>query len=91
MILLIQVVRYAQTYHFDPLPCPEFDHYINLPASVDRHSPIAIFDLFFTPEQMQILVENTNKNGPFHEMGPVPTLKMDCTLDCKTLQRPAHY
>jgi hypothetical protein len=56
--------------HFDPLPCPEFEHRIHLPASVDPHSPIAIFDLFFTPEQMRILVENTNKSGPFHEMGP---------------------
>ena len=26
--------------HFTPLPCPEFDYYINLPASVNRHSPI---------------------------------------------------
>jgi hypothetical protein len=56
--------------HFDPLPCLEFEHRIHLPASVDPHSPIAIFDLFFTPEQMRILVENTNKSGPFHEMGP---------------------
>jgi len=55
--------------HFDLLPCPEFDYYINLPASVDWHSPIAIFDLFFTLEQMRILVENTNKSRPFHEMG----------------------
>jgi len=56
--------------HFTPLPCPEFDYCINLPASVDRHSPIAIFDLFFAPEQMRILVENTNINRPFHQMGP---------------------
>jgi len=56
--------------HFDPLPCPEFEFRIALPASVDRHSPIDIFDLFFALEQMQILVENTNKSGPFHEMGP---------------------
>jgi len=56
--------------HFEPLPCPEFEHSVALPASVDRHSPIAIFDLFFTPEQMEILVQNTNKHGPFHEMGP---------------------
>jgi hypothetical protein len=56
--------------HFDPLPCLEFGHRIHLPASIDPHSPIAIFDLFFTPEQMRILVENTNKSGPFYEMGP---------------------
>jgi hypothetical protein len=41
--------------HFDPLPCPEFEYCINLP--VDPHGPIAIFDLFFTPEQMRILVK----------------------------------
>src|ERR1700736_1933438 len=56
--------------HFDPLQCPEFEYSINLPASVDPHSPIAIFDLFFTPEQMRILAENTNKAGPFHQIGP---------------------
>src|SRR5438552_18241607 len=56
--------------HFNLLQCPEFEHCINLPASVDRHSPISIFDLFFAPEQMRILVENTNKSGPFHQIGP---------------------
>jgi hypothetical protein len=56
--------------YFTLLPCSEFDYYINLPASVDRHSPIAIFDLFFVPEQMCILVKNTNKSRPFHQMGP---------------------
>ena len=30
--------------HFDPPSCPKFDYYINLPASVDQHSPITIFD-----------------------------------------------
>jgi hypothetical protein len=55
--------------HFDPLPCPEFEYSINLPASVDRRSLIAIFDLFFTPEQMRILVESTNISRPYYEMG----------------------
>ena len=50
---------------FDPLPCPEFDYYASLPVSVDQQSLIAIFDLCFTPTQMRILVENTNKNGAF--------------------------
>jgi hypothetical protein len=57
--------------HFTPLQCPDFEHRINLPASVDRHSPIAIFDLFFTPEQMLFLAENTNKSGPYwSKIGP---------------------
>jgi hypothetical protein len=63
--------------HFDPLPCPEFEHRIHLPASVDPHSLIAIFDLFFTPEQMRTLVENTNKSGAFHEMGPHNTQSLE--------------
>jgi hypothetical protein len=55
--------------HFDLLLCLEFEYSINLPASVDRRSLIAIFDLFFTPEQMRILVKNTNISGPYYEMG----------------------
>jgi hypothetical protein len=46
--------------HFTTLQCPEFEYCINLPPNVDAHDPIAIFDLFFTLEQMLILVENTN-------------------------------
>jgi hypothetical protein len=52
--------------HFTLLPCLEFDYYINLLVSVNQHSLIAIFNLFFALEQMHILVENTNKSGPFH-------------------------
>jgi hypothetical protein len=38
--------------HFDPLPYPEFEFRIALPASVDRQSLIDIFDLFSILEQM---------------------------------------
>jgi len=51
--------------YFTPLKCPEFDFRINLPPDVNTHDPIAIFDLFFTPEQMLILVENTNRYRPY--------------------------
>jgi hypothetical protein len=51
--------------HFTPLQYPEFDFCINLLAGVDPHDPIAIFNLFFTPEQMLILVKNTNRNRPY--------------------------
>jgi hypothetical protein len=44
----------------------KFDYYINLSVSVDRHSSIAIFDLFFTLEQIYIFVKNINKNRPFY-------------------------
>jgi len=57
--------------HFTPLKCPEFDFRVNLPPHVNAHDPIAIFDLFFTPKQMLILVENTNRSGPYsHRIGP---------------------
>jgi hypothetical protein len=51
--------------HFTPLKCSEFEFQIALPLDVDAHDPVAIFDLFFTQEQMYILVENTNKAGPY--------------------------
>ena len=57
--------------YFTLLQYPEFEYYINLPPNVDAHNPIAIFDLFFTLEQMLILVENTNINEPYwHQIGP---------------------
>jgi hypothetical protein len=57
--------------HFTPLKCPQFKFQIALPLDVDVHDPVAIFDLFFTQEQMHILVENTNKAGPYwHQIGP---------------------
>jgi hypothetical protein len=57
--------------HFEPLKCLQFDFRINLPPNVNAHDPIAIFDLFFTPEQMCILVENTNNAGPYwRRIGP---------------------
>jgi hypothetical protein len=56
---------------FKPLSHPEFDYKINLPSYVDATNPIAIWDLFYTPEQMQILVQNTNRNGLYwHRIGP---------------------
>ena len=57
--------------HFTPLKCPEFSFHISLPPDIDACDPIAIFDLFFTPEQMLLLVENTNRNGLYwHQIGP---------------------
>jgi hypothetical protein len=49
--------------HFTLLPCLEFDYCINLPTSVNQHSPITIFNFFFALEQMHILVENINKSS----------------------------
>ena len=49
--------------YFEPLKCPKFDPVINLPASVDRSSPIAIWSLFFTPVILETIVQNTNTQG----------------------------
>jgi hypothetical protein len=46
-----------------PLECPEFSPTINLPPGVDNSSPIAIWDLFFTVEALQGIVQNNNKKG----------------------------
>jgi Transposase IS4 len=51
--------------NFDPLPHPEFNHEISLPKDVNRKDPLAIFDLFYSPEQLAILVASTNKHGPY--------------------------
>jgi hypothetical protein len=47
--------------YYVPLKCPEFSPIINLPPGVDSDNPIAIWDLFFTVDVLQIIVQNTNK------------------------------
>jgi Transposase IS4 len=49
--------------NYDPMPHPEFDHEIHLPEGVNRKDPLAIFDLFYSPEQLAILVASTNAFG----------------------------
>ena len=36
--------------YYAPLNCPDFTYTINLPPEVDRSSPIAMWDLFFSVE-----------------------------------------
>jgi Transposase IS4 len=48
---------------YNPMPHPEFDFEISLPEDVPRKDPVAIFDLFYSPEQLAILVANTNIFG----------------------------
>jgi Transposase IS4 len=45
-----------------PMPAPEFDHQICLPDTV-RSDPIALFDLFFSPEILATIVASTNQYG----------------------------
>ena len=47
---------------FEPMECPEFDFKINLPPHIKPRDAFGIFTLFFSHDQLQIIVENTNKN-----------------------------
>ena len=47
---------------FQPLKCFSFDHQINLPPSIDSHDAFSIWSLFFMTEQLQIIMDNTNKH-----------------------------
>jgi hypothetical protein len=49
--------------HYVPLNCSGFSYTINLLPGVDRGSPIAIWDLFFSAEILQSMVQYTNKKG----------------------------
>jgi hypothetical protein len=49
--------------HYEAMFCPEFDRIINLPLSIDRTDPLALWSLFFTPECLWNIVQNTNKKG----------------------------
>jgi hypothetical protein len=49
--------------HYEPLFCPEFDRIINLPPSIDKADPLAIWSLSFTQESLENIVQNTNKKG----------------------------
>ena len=48
--------------NYQPMPAPEFEHYIDLPDTV-RSDPIALFDLFFTPVMLATIVASTNQSG----------------------------
>jgi Transposase IS4 len=49
--------------NYNPMPHPNFDFEIRLLKDVNRKDPVAIFDLFYSPEQLAILVASTNKFG----------------------------
>jgi hypothetical protein len=48
--------------YFEALPHPEVTYLINLPSSLNPMYPIEIWDLFFSEEVMNTLVQNTNKS-----------------------------
>ena len=53
----------GESQHYEPLICPGFDRIINLPTSINRADPLAIWSLFFTCESLDSIIQNTNKKG----------------------------
>jgi Transposase IS4 len=66
---------------YDPMPHPEFDYEINLPKDVNRNDPLAIFDLFYSPEQLEILVASTNAVGQRESIRPRSSKKASNWID----------
>jgi hypothetical protein len=50
---------------FDIRDWPQFDAQRCLPSDIDNIDPFALWSLFLTPEVLQTIVENTNKNAVF--------------------------
>jgi hypothetical protein len=58
----------GDTDYYELLFCPEFNRITNLPCSINKADPLAIWSLFFTQESLENIVQNTNKKGAFlHE------------------------
>lgn len=68
--------RFAKAPPPEPWPMPDFQPYLindshdygetNLPANIDSNDPFAIFQLFFTEDIMDKLVEWTNQFAELH-------------------------
>ena len=54
--------------HFDPLPMHNENEYgqLKLPANIDNKDPRQLFQLFWTDEIINQLVEYTNRNAELH-------------------------
>ena len=48
---------------FKPLYCPPFEHKIELPTGVESNNSFAIWSLFFTKDQLEIIAQNINFNA----------------------------
>jgi hypothetical protein len=57
---------------FQPMKCPDFPPQINLPPHVQPIDAWSIFKLFFTEEQVQIIVDHINdhQNRPYDVLKP---------------------
>ena len=57
---------------FNPMKLPHFDWEIHLPENVSPDDPITLFTMYYTPEIMDMIVENTNNytRRPRNDMLP---------------------
>jgi hypothetical protein len=57
---------------FKPIDCPNFPPHINLPPHMQPIDAFNIFKLFFSEEQVQIIVDHTNdhQNRPYDVLKP---------------------
>jgi hypothetical protein len=49
--------------HFEPMKLPDFEPEIHLPDHVSPDDPITIFILYYIPEIIEQIIENTNLNS----------------------------
>jgi hypothetical protein len=50
----------SQGDQFVPMKLPHFGWEIHLPENVSPDDPITLFTIYYTPEVMNIIVQNTN-------------------------------
>jgi len=57
---------------FVPMKLPHFDWEIHLPENVSPDDPITLFTMYYTPEIMDMIVQNTNNyiRRPKNDMFP---------------------
>jgi hypothetical protein len=49
--------------YFEPIKLPDFEPEIYFPDHVSPDNPIIIFTLYYTPEIIEQIIENTNLNS----------------------------
>jgi hypothetical protein len=49
--------------HFEPIKLPDFKPEIYFPDYMSPDNPITIFTLYYTPEIIEQIIENTNLNS----------------------------
>jgi hypothetical protein len=57
------LVLKTKSDHFEPMKLPDFEPEIHLPDHMSPDNPITIFTLYYTPEIIKQIIENTNLNS----------------------------